>query len=104
MTEEYEYEAEMEEAYAADLLKVFRRTVAERKFALVIVDAPNLKAAALAGFWEAGQKAGYDIFVAQVTAAIRGTAFTPSQEEEGKGVGGGQRGREGHWMIAGAVR
>jgi len=65
MTEEYEYEAEMEEAYAADLLKVFRRTVAERKFALVIVDAPNLKAAALAGFWEAGQKAGYDIFVAQ---------------------------------------
>jgi hypothetical protein len=66
MTEEYEYEADMEATYALDLLKLYRRTVADRKFNVVIVDAPNLAASQLAEFWEAGQKAGYEIYMAQV--------------------------------------
>uniref|UniRef100_A0A061RDX8 YLP motif-containing protein 1 n=1 Tax=Tetraselmis sp. GSL018 TaxID=582737 RepID=A0A061RDX8_9CHLO len=64
-TEVYEHEPEMEAQYAADLLRAFRRSLIEKRHAIVVIDAPNLTAAELAEFWDAGHKAGYDVFVAE---------------------------------------
>ncbi len=66
ITEVYEYEAEMEERYTQDLVKALRRTVEERRYSLVIVDAPNASSSRLSEMWEVGQKAGYEVFFAQV--------------------------------------
>ena len=41
--------------YKASLLRAYERTVREARFALVIVDAPNLYAEDLKPYWTAGQ-------------------------------------------------
>ena len=41
--------------YKASLLRAYERTVREARFALVIVDAPNLYADDLKPYWTAGQ-------------------------------------------------
>lgn len=41
--------------YRASLLRAYERTVREARFALVIVDAPNLAAEDLKPYWTAGQ-------------------------------------------------
>lgn len=65
-TEKYVHEQDMEEAYFQDLIKAYHRTLRDRKFPIVIVDAPNLCCSHLASLWEAGQKTGYEIFIAEV--------------------------------------
>ena len=45
------------------LLRAFVKTLAERHHAMVLVDAPNLRAAEFREFWQAGQRAGYEVYV-----------------------------------------
>lgn len=61
---EYEYDAEMEDAYEESLVKAFARTVREGKSRVVVVDAPLLKAATVHELWRLGQGASYEVFVA----------------------------------------
>ena len=65
-SEVYEYEAELEERYTDDLIKSFRRTVEDRNYAVVIVDAPNGSIRRLSEIWDAGQKGGYEVYIAEV--------------------------------------
>ena len=44
------------------LLRAFAKTLAERHHSMVILDAPNSRAAELREFWQAGQKAGYEVY------------------------------------------
>ncbi len=45
------------------LLRAFVKTLAERRHAMVILDAPNSRAAEFREFWQAGQTAGYEVYV-----------------------------------------
>lgn len=63
---EYCYEAELEGAYKAGLLKAFERTVKEARYAMVMVDAPNVAADDLRAYWSAGQRGGYDVYILEV--------------------------------------
>ena len=45
------------------LLRAFVKTLAERHHAMVILDAPNSRAAEFREFWQAGQTAGYEVYV-----------------------------------------
>ncbi|CAL8468069.1 g7608 [Coccomyxa elongata] len=62
---EYCYEADMEGVYKASLLKAFRRTVEEGRSTFVIVDAPNPRVEDFKPYWDAGQRAGYEVYVLQ---------------------------------------
>ena len=42
-------------AYKASMVQAFQRTVKEARFAMVIVDAPNLSVDDLKVYWAAGQ-------------------------------------------------
>jgi YLP motif-containing protein 1 len=44
--------------YKASLVKAFRKTVEEARFAFVIVDAPNLRVEDFKPYWDAGQVRG----------------------------------------------
>ena len=46
-------------AYKAGLLKAFERTVKEARYAMVMVDAPNVAADDLRAYWSAGQVPPY---------------------------------------------
>ena len=41
--------------YKASLMQAFERTVKEARFGMVLVDAPNVSADDLKGYWSAGQ-------------------------------------------------
>eukprot|EP00887_Chlorella_sp_A99_P008089 scaffold12.g8089.t1 len=58
---EYQYDAEMEPAYARDLLRAFQRTAAEGRHRLVVVDAPLCTLAEFKELWAAGQAVGYEV-------------------------------------------
>ncbi|BDA42243.1 probable YLP motif-containing protein 1 at C-terminar half [Coccomyxa sp. Obi] len=62
---EYCFEADMEGVYKASLLKAFRRTVEEGRSTFVIVDAPNPRVEDFKPYWDAGQRAGYEVYVLQ---------------------------------------
>ncbi|EIE20725.1 hypothetical protein COCSUDRAFT_57289 [Coccomyxa subellipsoidea C-169] len=62
---EYCYEADMEGVYKASLLKAFTRTAEEGRSPFVIVDAPNLRVDDFKPYWDAGQRAGYEVYVLQ---------------------------------------
>lgn len=63
---DYCYEAELEGAYKASLLRAYERTVREARFTMVIVDAPNILAEDLKPYWTAGQRGGYEVYIAEV--------------------------------------
>ncbi|KAK9845715.1 hypothetical protein WJX81_000397 [Elliptochloris bilobata] len=62
---EYCHEPELEGKYQASLLKAFQRTVEEARFAVVVVDAPNLRVEDVKPYWAAGQRAGYEVYTLQ---------------------------------------
>ncbi|KAL3152477.1 hypothetical protein ABBQ32_001512 [Trebouxia sp. C0010 RCD-2024] len=64
---EYCYEAELEGTYKASMVQAFQRTVKETRFAMVIVDAPNLSLDDLKIYWAAGQHGGYEVYIVEVT-------------------------------------
>lgn len=64
---EYCYEADLEGTYKANLMQAFQRTVKEARFGMVLVDAPNVSAHDLKGYWSAGQHGGYEVYVVEMT-------------------------------------
>ncbi|KAA6429066.1 MAG: hypothetical protein FRX49_01176 [Trebouxia sp. A1-2] len=66
---EYCYEADLEGTYKASLMQAFERTVKEARFGMVLVDAPNVSADDLKGYWSAGQRGGYEVYMVEVTGA-----------------------------------
>ncbi|KAL0029461.1 hypothetical protein WJX77_009633 [Trebouxia sp. C0004] len=64
---EYCYEADLEGTYKASLMQAFERTVKEARFGMVLVDAPNVSADDLKGYWSAGQRGGYEVYMVEVT-------------------------------------
>ena len=51
-------------AYKASMLQAFQRTVKEARFAMVIVDAPNLSVDDLKVYWTAGQVSNHSFTAA----------------------------------------
>lgn len=66
---EYCYEADLEGTYKASLMQAFERTVKEARFGMVLVDAPNVSADDLKGYWSAGQRGGYEVYMVEVAGA-----------------------------------
>ncbi|KAK9821370.1 hypothetical protein WJX74_005382 [Apatococcus lobatus] len=60
---EYCYEQEMEGSYRRSLLKAYQKTMDEKRFNIVIVDAPNLLVEDFKPYWSAGQRAGYEVYI-----------------------------------------
>lgn len=51
-------------AYKASMVQAFQRTVKEARFAMVIVDAPNLSLDDLKVYWAAGQVSQHSLVTA----------------------------------------
>jgi len=58
---EYQYDADMDQAYRASFLKSFRRQIDERYFNFIIVDAVFDKTAYLEEFWSYGKLKGFEV-------------------------------------------
>ncbi|GAQ80369.1 hypothetical protein KFL_000520420 [Klebsormidium nitens] len=62
---EYVYEPELEQAYAASMLKAFRKTLEEGRFHFVIVDYWNLVVSEFEPYWKAAKSSGFEVYVLQ---------------------------------------
>ncbi|XP_022243583.1 YLP motif-containing protein 1-like isoform X2 [Limulus polyphemus] len=63
---EYDYEPEMEEAYSLSLLKSFKKTVDDRFFPVIIVDAVNSRVKQFENYWTYAKQKGFQVYVAEM--------------------------------------
>lgn len=63
---EYEYEAEMEEAYRSSMLKAFKKTIEDGFFNFVIVDACHAQVREFEEMWSFAKQRGSQVYIAEV--------------------------------------
>lgn len=66
---EYEYEAEMEEVYQSSLFKSFKKTIDDRFFPFIIVDAINDKVKNFENFWSYAKQRGFQVYIAEMDSS-----------------------------------
>eukprot|EP00884_Botryococcus_braunii_P006620 jgi/Botrbrau1/1595/Bobra.0185s0014.2 len=62
---EYCYESELEGPYLLSLSKAVKKTLEERRYKMVVMDAPNIQIEEFQDVWATAQRASYEVYVLQ---------------------------------------
>ncbi|KAF8788273.1 YLP motif-containing protein 1 [Argiope bruennichi] len=62
----FEYEIEMEEAYRSSLFKSFKKTIDDRFFPFIIVDAVHEKSKQYEQYWSYAKQRGFQVYIAEM--------------------------------------
>ncbi|CAL1278340.1 unnamed protein product [Larinioides sclopetarius] len=62
----FEYEVEMEEAYRSSLFKSFKKTIDDRFFPFIIVDAVHEKSKQYEQYWSYAKQRGFQVYIAEM--------------------------------------
>ncbi|GBM57156.1 YLP motif-containing protein 1 [Araneus ventricosus] len=62
----FEYEIEMEEAYRSSLFKSFKKTIDDRFFPFIIVDAVHEKSKQYEQYWSYAKQRGFQVYIADM--------------------------------------
>ncbi|KAK9875658.1 hypothetical protein WA026_009455 [Henosepilachna vigintioctopunctata] len=67
----YEFEAEMEEAYRASLMRSFKKTVTDGYFSFIIVDNVNDKVKHFGEMWSFAKQNGFQVYISQLDLDVQ---------------------------------
>ncbi|KAG8198182.1 hypothetical protein JTE90_006927 [Oedothorax gibbosus] len=77
----YEYEAEMEETYRSSLFKSFKKTIDDRFFPFIIVDAINNKTKHYEQYWSYAKPRGFEVYIAELDSQDPNICFKRNTHE-----------------------
>ncbi|ESO90064.1 hypothetical protein LOTGIDRAFT_123812, partial [Lottia gigantea] len=67
---EYQYEAEVEEAYRQSLYKSFKKTIDDGFFPFIVIDATHEKVKHFEEFWSYAKSKGFQVYIVEVEADV----------------------------------